>query len=206
MKQLYIFLLLCIASINAQAQVKLEEIVKPGTKLIYTVKAQGSTYDFIVTVKDVKGKTFDWEMTKPADMKGSINHTDKALQNAYKMYNYFHSEERTLDDQTLAVWLSQKLFKSLVKGEAIKICMYSPTDPPATMKQFMDGEYLVKVDGNGYKMYDKWVKPAKKLKDGKWMIDPASDDAFTYYNSPSFPIILRMHTDFELALREIRTK
>ena len=121
------------------------------------------------------------------------------------MYNYFQNEERTLDDVTLGVWLSQKIIKALIKGDAIKICMNSPTAEPATMKQFMDGEYQVKIDGNGYKMLDKWVKPAKKVKD-KWIVDPTSDDAFTYYNSATLPIILRMHTDFELALREVKTK
>lgn len=205
MKQLFLSALLVAFSLGAGAQVKLEEIVGPGTKLIYNVKTPEASYDFIVTIKDVKGKSFDWEMTKPADMKGTINHTDKALQNAHKMYNFFHSEERTLDDNTLSVFISQKLYKSLAKGDPIKICMHSPEDEPANMKQFMDGEFLVKVDGNGYKMYDKWVKPAKKVGD-KWIIDATSDDAFTYYNSAAFPVILRMHNDFVLTLKEIRTK
>ncbi|MCD6010931.1 MAG: hypothetical protein K0Q79_793 [Flavipsychrobacter sp.] len=204
MYRLFVLFFLC-AAITGHAQVKLEEIVKPGTKLIYTVKAYGDTYDFIVTVKDLKGSSFDWEMTNSSKMHGTIHHTDKALQNGFKMFNYFQTEERTLDDVTLSVWLSQKIIKALIKGDAIKICMNSPTAEPATMKQFMDGEYAIKVDGNGYKMYDKWVKPAKKVKD-KWIIDPTSDDNFTYYNSATLPIILRMHTDFELALREVKTK
>ncbi len=204
MKRLFVLFFLC-AALTTHAQVKLEEIVKPGTRLIYTVKAYGDTYDFIVTVKDLKGESFDWEMTNSAKLHGTIHHTPKALQNAFKMYNYFQNEERTLDDVTLSVWLSQKIIKALIKGDAIKICMNSPTAEPATMKQFMDGEYQVKIDGNGYKMLDKWVKPAKKVKD-KWIVDPTSDDAFTYYNSATLPIILRMHTDFELALREVKTK
>ena len=143
-------------------------------------------------------------MTKPT-RRGSVTHTTKAIQNAYKMYNYFQEEDKALDDQTLAFWLSQKVIKALIKGDPVKICMNSPTAEPATMKQFMDGEFLIKLDGNGFKMYDKWVKPAKKVKD-KWIIDPSSDDMFTYYNSIEFPIILRMHTDFELSLREVKTK
>lgn len=205
MKLLYALCFLLIASTGANAQVKMEEIIKPGTRLIYNVKTEQGSYDFIVTIKDIKGSSFDWEMTSPANMKGTINHTDKALLNAHKMYNFFHSETKTLDDQTLSVWLSQKNYKSLAKGDAVKVCMHNPTDDPAMMKQFQDGEFLIKVDGNGFKMFDKWVKPAKKVKD-KWIIDPTSDDSFTYYNSASFPVILRMHADFELALREIKTK
>ncbi len=205
MKQTLALLVFTAVVLSTKAQVKLEDLIKPGTKLIYAVKTYSSTYDFIVTIKDAGGMSFDWEMTSPADMKGTINHTKKALQNAYKMYNFFHSETRTLDDNTLSVWLSQKSYKALAKGDAVKVCMHNPTDVPVMMKQFMDGEFNVKIDGDGKKIYDKWVKPAKKVKD-KWIIDPTNDDAFTYYNSAKCPIILRMHADFELALKEVITK
>jgi len=205
MKQLLLLTLLAMTA-RSHAQVKLEDIVKPGTKLIYTINDNGNTYDFTVLVKDKNGASFDWQMGAPENKKGTINHTEKALKSAFKMYNFFQSETRTLDDRTLSLWLSQKTFSDLTKGtDAIKICMNQPTDEPAVMKYFMDGELVIKIDGNGAKIYGRMVKPAKKLKDGKWIIDPSSDDVFTYYNSASLPIVLRMHTTSYMTLKEIRT-
>jgi hypothetical protein len=204
MKQLFILSFLLVA-MSGRAQVRLDEVVKPGTKLIYAVKSDRGNYDFIVTVKDIKGTSFTWEMTSPADMKGEIAHTAKALQNAYKMYNYFQSESKTLDDQSLSVWLSQKMFNELVKGtNAVKVCMRDPLAEPVLMKRFMDGELNIKVDGNGTMIYDKFVKPARKVKD-KWIIDPTLDEYFTYYPSATLPIIIRMGADFVITLKEVRT-
>lgn len=205
MKQILTSFLLFALVTTATGQVKLEDVVKPGTKLIYEVTTEQSKYNFIVTVKDLKGTSFDWEMTRPADLKGTINHTAKALQNAFKMYNYFHSETRTLDDVTLSVWISQKFFKAFTKGDAVKICMNEPTAEPVDMKYIVDGDWLIKIDGDGTKIHDRIVKPARKVKD-KWIVDPTNDDYFSYYNSASFPIIVRMHTSFTIVLKEIKTK
>ena len=184
---------------------KLEEVVKPGTRLIYSVKSDQGDYDFIVTIRDLKGTSFDWEMTAPASIKGTIKHTPKALAGAFKMYNFFQAETKTLDDATLSVWISQKLFNEFAKGkDAMKVCMNNPNDEPALMKQVVDGDLTVKVDGNATIIHDRFVKPARKAKD-KWIIDPTIDDYFTYYNSAAFPIICRMHTNFTLTLKEVKT-
>ena len=205
----FLFALLIVtvfSAANSYAQVKLEEIIKPGSRLIYQVTSGRGNYDFVITVKDLKGSSFEWEMGSPMDTKGTIIHTDKALQSAYKMYNYFQSETKKLDDQILSVWLSQKMFKDLTKAaEGVKVCMYDPLDEPKLMKYFMDGEFSVKIDGKGAKITDKVVRPAKKS-GAKWIIDPSNDDSFSYYNSASFPVILRMHTNFTSALKEIKTK
>lgn len=204
MKQL-VLAVLTSACMSAYGQVKLEEVVKPGTKLIYGVISDRGNYDFIVTVKDMKGSSFEWEMTAPINMKGEIIHTSKALKTAYKMYNYFQAETKTLDDQTMAVWLSEKMFKDITKGkDAVKVCMYNPLDEPSLMKDFQQGYLVIKVDGDGTAINDRFVKPAKKVKD-KWIMDMSSGDYFTYYNSPALPIIVRLHTNFTITLKEVQT-
>jgi hypothetical protein len=73
------------------------------------------------------------------------------------------------------------------------------------MKDVTDGDLVIKVDGNGAKLHDRIVKPAKKVGD-KWIIDPRSDDFFSYNNSAAFPVICRMHTNFTITLKEVKTK
>ncbi len=206
MKRL-LFLLVFITAINtSHAQVKLEDIVKPGTRLVYTVTSDNTTYDFVVTIKDRKGTSFDWEMGSPADQKGTVIHTPKALKDGYKMFNYFHSETKKLDDLTLSVWLSQKVFNELVKNTgSVKVGMYDPTDEPLNMKISGDGEFVIRIDGKAEKIHDKMVRATKKGKT-EWLVDKSIDDYFTFYNSASFPIILRMRDKFYLTLKEIKTK
>ena len=65
MKKIFFLFGLLILSIFSFAQVNLQTLVKPGTKLIYAVEAGAQKYDFIVTVKAlVPALIFDWEMTK----------------------------------------------------------------------------------------------------------------------------------------------
>jgi hypothetical protein len=206
MKHLFILFLSVVTAATSRAQVNIEEYVKPGTRLVYTVSANGSSYDFVVTVKDLKGSSFDWEMGSPADQKGTIIHTPKALKEGYKLYNYFVPEIRTLDDKTLSVWISQKVFDALTKNtDGVKMCLYDPLDEPILMKNFGEGEFVIRINGEAHKLYDKMVRPAKKTKTGTFVIDQSNEDYFTYYNSPKLPIILRMRDKFFLTLKEIKT-
>jgi hypothetical protein len=206
MKKLILVCLTLIAATYSYAQVKLENLIKPGTRLVYAVNANGSTYDFVVTIKDVNGASFDWEMGSPADQKGTIIHTPKALKEGNKMYNYFVSETKTLDDQTLSVWISQKVYGILAKNtDAVKMCLYDPLDEPLFVKTFGDGEFVIRVNGEALRINDKMVRFAKKAKNGTWVIDQSNDDFFTYYNSATCPIILRMRDKFTLTLKEIKT-
>ena len=121
-----IILFVCLFGAHAMsAQVKLEDIVKPGTKLIYGVNANGSTYDFIVTVVKLKPAVeFKWEMTAPINIEGTIIHTAKAMKSGNTMYNYFSPGSKTLDDNTLSVWLSQNVFEGMNKtGKGIEVKM-----------------------------------------------------------------------------------
>src|SRR3569833_2289265 len=127
MKQVLLFACLLLA-VCTQAQVKLENIVKPGTKLIYDDDADGKKYNFIVTVNDLKGSSINWEMTDPVHISGRITQTPKAIASANTMYNFFQAGDKKLDDKTLSVWVSQKCFNQFDKhgSQPIKMFLNGP--------------------------------------------------------------------------------
>jgi hypothetical protein len=207
MKKLMFIMLLLFCAAQSNAQVRLEDIVKPGTRLIYGVESDGNKYDFIVTVKDKKGTSFEWEMTSPANMKGKIIHTPLAMQNGYKMWNYFQSETKKLDDQTLSVWISQKIFRALndPSGDPVKIGMYGLQDEPLDMANVKEMSSKIRVDGKDVTIGYRLVMPVK-LENNTWVIDKNNDDYLMFNNSASFPIIINMHDRFMLVLKEVRSK
>ncbi|HWB24828.1 MAG TPA: hypothetical protein VG738_05080 [Chitinophagaceae bacterium] len=207
MKRLCLFACVLLV-ITAQAQVKLENIVKPGTKLIYAVTANGNEYNFIVTVNNLKGTSFSWQMTAPANIAGSITHTAKALASANAMYNFFEPGDKKLDDQSLSVWISQRCFNQFDKHTGKPITMY--LDGPGKDAQDM-GTYTgslpleVTIDGKTDTIYEELVKPLIMTGNG-YSPSEENEDFFTFYGSASFPIILRMRLSFSIVLKEIQTK
>jgi len=105
------------------AQVNLQSLVKPGTKLIYAVEANGEKYDFIITVKALlPALVFDWQMTNDANSNGTITHTAQAMISANTMYNYFAPGQKTLGDDMISVWLSKNSWPENI-GRRYDQCM-----------------------------------------------------------------------------------
>lgn len=204
MKHYFFYAALLVASLSSQAgivkSIKLEDVVKPGTKLIYEVNTGSSKYNFIVTIKDLKGTSFDWEMTNSSHMKGSITHTATALRSATKMYNYFNSGAKTLDDETLSVWLSQDVLTTLTSGKTAKIDMHDATDPPQEMASSSSGTSVVRLDGEEVAISQKRADLTKNA-------DAAyRGDYFIFNNSKAFPLILTMSAGFTIELKEVKTR
>src|SRR4249919_2984659 len=98
MKKILFLSALLMLGIISFAQVNIQTLIKPGSKLIYAVEANGIKYDFIVTVKAlVPALVFDWEMTDRAGNSGTITHTPTAMVSANTMYNYFSPGPKALD-------------------------------------------------------------------------------------------------------------
>ena len=148
MKKITILSALLIASIFAFSQLKLETLVKPGTKLVYAVEAGSKKYDFIVTVKKLSPLVFDWKMTDPVNTSGTIIHTAKAMISANTMYNFFSPGSKKLDDKTMSVWLSKSSFAGVMKaGKGIMMKMNTDA-PPKKMGAFTGALLLeILVDG-----------------------------------------------------------
>ena len=192
-----------IVSALSFAQVNLESLVKPGTKLIYAVESGGQKYDFIITVKALTPVLiFDWQMTDPINTNGTITHTAVAMVSANTMYNYFSPGEKTLDDNSISVWLSKNTFSGLVKPDKGTMIKMNTGEVPKKMGTYMDSEEL-KIIVNGEKeTVDEEM--AKELDDEG---QPKSgEEFFTFYRSAKLPIILRMKNGFYIALKEIKTK
>jgi len=203
MKKITILFSLLIACLLTSAQVKLETLVKPGTKLIYAVEAQGKKYDFIVTVKKLSPLVFDWQMTDPVNTSGTITHTAKAMISANTMYNFFSPGAKKLDDKTISVWLSKNTFAGIMKaGKGIMMKMNVGAEPKkmGTYTGALPLEIL--VDGQTKTVDEELVN---ELSD-KGVPADNDDDFFTVYGSAKLPIILRMRNGFYIGLKEIKTK
>jgi hypothetical protein len=212
MKKLFFIIAIMTLSVPSFAQVRMEALVKPGSKLIYAVEANGQHYDFIVTIKALTpALVFDWQMTDPVNTSGTITHTAAAMVSANTMYNYFSSGEKTLDDNTLSVWLSKNTHTALTKGgKSVMIKMNTneslrkmgvPDDDKDDDDKDDEDEIKIIVNGEKETIAEEIAKPLNE--EGQPM---GEDIYFSFYNSSKMPVILRMKNGFAITLKEIKTK
>ncbi|MBK9533254.1 MAG: hypothetical protein IPO42_15945 [Chitinophagaceae bacterium] len=205
MKKIFLLSMLITASAISFAQVTLQSLVKPGTRLIYAVMANGEKYDFIVTVKALTpALVFDWQMTNAANSSGTITHTPQAMLSANTMYNYFAPGAKTLSDDMISVWLSKNTFTGLTKGSRSVLLRMNTGETPKKMGMTEADAKEVKILVNGEKETVE-EQMAIVLNDAG---TPKNDDEtfFSFNNSAKMPVIIRMNNGFYLALKEIKTK
>ena len=204
MKKISFLFVLSGLSILSFAQVNLQTLVKPGTKLIYAVEAGEQKYDFIVTVKTlVPALVFDWEMTNDNKSSGTITHTAAAMITGNTMYNFFSPGAKTLDDNTLSVWLSKSTFTGLTKGTRNVMLKMNTNEAPKKMGIIKEDPAELKIIVNG----EKETVEEFTANDMNAANAPAEEQVnFTFSNSPKMPIILRMKNGFSITLKEIKTK
>jgi hypothetical protein len=204
MKKILFLCTLLTLSVFSFAQVRLEGLVKPGTKLIYAVEAGEQKYDFIITVKALTpALVFDWQMTDPVNTNGTITHTPAAMIAANTMYNYFTSGTKTLDDNSISVWLSKNTFNGLVKTGKGTMMKMNTGESLKRMGTYTDDDKELKIIVNG----EKETVEEKLAKELNAEGIPLGDDIyFSFYNSAKMPIILRMLNGFSITLKEIKTK
>ncbi len=197
-KSCFIFSFL-ILSLISFAQVNLQTVIKPGTKLIYAVEAGAQKYDFIITVKTlVPALIFDWEMTNDNKSNGSITHTAAAMVAGNTMYNYFSPGAKMLDDNTLSVWISKNTFTGLTKGAKSVILQMNTNEKPRKMGVTKEDPTELKIIING----EKETVEEFTANDLNAANAPADEQVyFTFSNSPKMPIILRMKNGFSIALK-----
>jgi hypothetical protein len=159
------------------------------------------TRTFIVTIKAlVPALVFDWEMTDRANNNGTITHTAAAMIAGNTLYNYFSPGAKTLDDNTLSVWLSKNTFTGLTKGSKSVILKMNINETPKKMG-------VINEDADEFKIIVNGEKETVEEFTAKDMNAPAEDQVyFTFANSPKMPIILRMKNGFYITLKEIKTK
>lgn len=204
MKKALFILGILMSSVFGFAQVNLQSVIKPGTKLIYTVEAGEQKYDFIVTVKTlVPAVVFDWEMTNDNKSSGTITHTAAAMVSANTLYNYFSSGAKTLDDNTLSVWISKNTFTGLTKGTKTVMLKMNTNEQPKKMGVTKEDPSEFKILLNGEK------ETVEELVANDLNTAGASAEEQTYFSfatNAKMPIIVRMKNGFYISLKEIRTK
>lgn len=204
MKKLLLLLSFSGLSLLSVAQVNLQTLIKPGTKLVYAVESGGQKYDFIVTVKAlVPALVFDWEMTNDNKSNGTITHTALAMISGNTMYNYFSPGAKTLDDNTLSVWISKNTFTALTKGTKSVLLQMNTNEAPKKMGVMKEDPAELKILLNG----EKETVEEFMANDLNASNAPADEQVyFTFSNAAKMPIILRMKNGFYIALKEIKTK
>lgn len=204
MKKIFLLHSLLIISLFSIAQVNLQSVIKPGTKLIYGVEAGEQKYDFIVTIKTlVPALIFDWEMTNDSKSSGTITHTAAAMVAANTLYNYFSSGAKTLDDNTLSVWISKNTFNSLTKGTKSVMLKMNTNEAAKKMGVTKEDPAELKIIVNG----EKETVEQFSANDLNAVNAPAEDQVyFTFASNAKMPIILQMKNGFYISLKEIKTK
>lgn len=204
MKKIFLLYSLLMISGFSFAQVNLQSVIKPGTKLIYGVEAGEQKYDFIVTVKAlVPALVFDWEMTNDNKSSGTITHTAAAMVAANTLYNYFSPGAKTLDDNTLSVWISKNTFNSLTKGTKSVMLKMNTNEVPKKMGVTKEDPVELKIIVNG----EKETVEEFTANDLNAVNAPAEDQVyFSFAKNAKMSIILRMKNGFYIALKEIKTK
>lgn len=204
MKKLSVLFSFLILSLSMFAQVNLQTVIKPGTKLIYTVEAGAEKYDFIVTVKTlVPALIFDWEMTNDNKNGGTITHTAAAMVAANTLYNYFSPGAKTLDDNTLSVWISKNTFAALTKGAKSVMLKMNTNESPKKMGVIQEDPKELKIIVNGEK---ETVEQFTASDLNAANAAPEDQVYFSFATNAKMPIILQMKNGFYITLKEIKTK
>lgn len=166
--------------------------IKPATKLIYDVNANGNKYQFIVTVKNLgNGVTFDWTMTTPDNLSGTVEMTPGALDSAHALYNFFTGGMTKLTSQT-SVWLSKSVWNDIHdEDEMTDLKLDDETDDSFIRFAMPDG-YAVNFKGAVSTV------PCSELR------SLFTDNVITVWENEKFPIILKMNLGWTIELREIK--
>lgn len=204
MKKAIFILSMLMYSVVGFAQVNLQSVIKPGTKLIYAVEAGEQKYDFIVTVKALApAVVFDWEMTNDNKSSGTITHTAAAMLAANTLYNYFSSGAKTLDDNTLSVWISKNTFTGLTKGTKTVMLKMNTNEQPKKMGVTKEDPSELKILVNGEK---ETVEQFAATDLNAVNAAPEEQTYFSFATNAKMPIILQMKNGFYISLKEIKTK
>ena len=202
MKKIFFLFSLLALSVFGFSQVNLQSLIKPGTKLIYAVEANGQKYDFIVTVKALApALVFDWQMTDPININGTITHTAAAMVSANTLYNYFAPGTKTLDDNTLSVWISKNTLTSLTKGTKSVMLKMNTNESAKKMGVTEEDPKELKILVNG----EKETVEQFTATDLNAVNAPGEEQVYFTF-AAKMPIILSMKNGFYIALKEIKTK
>jgi hypothetical protein len=167
-----------------------------GDTLVYEVNAGGNIYEFIAVLKTYdlsdKGFSFDWKMSAPLNMSGTVSVLADAFLNSRSYINRFGSGGLELKDACTVFLTSlnfsempEKVSKLILDGE--EETFYRPDNDEVPFKVKIGGE---EYSLDGFKINNK--------KDG------TGDMTLVIQGISSHPLILEMELGFKIKLKEIR--
>ena len=167
--------------------------LKKDLLLTYEAITPHGVYDFKVKVEEVKQEIiFKFWMTNEQKSNGRVILLEEAIKEAFGQYNNFNQKEIALKNLT-SIWISQFVYRSLKNdGKAFISTSHDLTDlTELSVKKIQN--YEVKLDG-------------KKVSFPAMYCETKKDNQYFIYDNPINPLIFHMKLDFELKLKDIRTK
>ncbi len=169
-------------------------LLQPGTRLVYQVDYLGlDQYPFTVTVvRAAPAPVFDYHLDHPpSSARGRVAVTAGALQSAHRHLNFFEPGEHDyrLDDST-SVWVSRATYRDMAAGRPTPINLGPTGAPDDTLQSARRETFPVVIDGETVEL-PVLVAQTDDEK-GLWVLD-----------DPENPIILQMHLQWYLTIREV---
>lgn len=175
--------------------------MKVGDQLVYHVEAGESEYDFIATPTQLnpKGISFDYKMTAPANVNGTINMNAEALKKSFAMYNQFSGGKVNLSKE-ISVFVSKSMMEAAKKGS---VTLYlNGKDGVAenfiTLKG-MDSP----TNGSTYLKIKKEVNGKLYSLDGPILENEDGSKGIRFTDGGGYPFITYMNIDFKIYLTKI---
>ena len=167
-----------------------------GDTLVYEVNAAGNTYDFVAILKTYdlsdKGFSFDWKMTDPVNLSGTVTVTADAYLNSRSYINRFAGGSLTMKDACTVFFtyenfmdMPEKETKLTLDGE--EETFYRPDSD--------DVPFKIKIGGENYTL------DAFKINNKK---DGQGDKTIVIQGISSHALILEMDLGFKIRLKEVK--
>ena len=191
MKNSIFFFVFLFFSTAIIAQERLEQLVKPGTKLMYRIDLKNKSYDMRVAVKSLNPFVFDYEIIDSLNAKGTITHTKDGMSNGVVHHSNFTAGNKALDEKTTSLWLSEKVFKNLSRHKRRPIKMFlNGISGEQSNIGFAKGDkdFMVRVNGKQTTIQQEHAKPKIKFSGN---FQTTGEEHFSYYNSAQLPLILK---------------
>jgi len=188
-KIMFISFLSLLLVISCTQELKVADWLKVGTKFTYGVDYQGKEYDFIVEITQLEPDLiYNWEMTDPVNLEGKMTIQKEALESSFIHRNYYFGGEYETNEETSG-WFSRKSFSELKNQGYTLIQAGYGTD---TLKVEMKMVDTIEVSLN---------EKTKKLN----IIYAETEDGYAYWilDSKQYPVILKMHVDFNIDIDKI---
>jgi hypothetical protein len=183
-----------VCSVQSMAQNQ-KFTLKAGTILIYEVESQNQKYDFTINIEEITPSiVFTFKMSNARKTSGKITITKEALKNAIAQYNYFQSNEVTLDKQT-TVWVSKKVWNNLKKRKKCNISTNSGEMNLKTLELIKSQDFPVKMNDQELSLTTMYCVTNDTNAYKYWILDDINN-----------PLILKMELNFSIELKEIKFK